>query len=164
MRRLVPLLAAAMLLPGCALDGTQPGTPLTVTRITPEAPTTSSYSGLHDPVRSAVFDEEAYLELWTRAYSGHEPTLPPPEVDFAHEFVVFTALGEHSTGGYGIEVTRVTSRRGHVDVQLVRTAPGKGCVVTAAMSQPLDVVRVARPRAGELDVRFTESLMVRDCR
>jgi hypothetical protein len=164
MHRIVPILAAAVLLSGCPLNGTNPGAPLTVTRITPEAPSSSVTTGLHDPVRSAVFDAQAFGELWTRAYSGRSPAIPPPAVDFTREFVVFTALGEHSTGGYGIEVARATGRGGHVDVQVVTSTPGKGCVVTAMMTQPLDVVRVARPRAGELDVRFTDELQVRDCK
>jgi hypothetical protein len=163
MHRIAPLFAAAVLLSGCPLDGSRPGTPLAVTRITPEAPATTATSGLHDPMRTAVYDAKALGELWTRAYSGRAPVPPPPAVDFASEFVVVTALGEHSSGGYGIEVARATARGGTVDVRVVTSAPGKGCMVTAMMTQPLDMVRVARPRPGDLNVNFVEELKVRDC-
>jgi len=163
MHRIISILAGAVLLSGCPLDKTNPGTPLATTRITPEAPATSATTGLHDPVRSAVFDAKTFSELWTRAYSGRAPNDAMPAVDFTTEFVVFTALGEHATGGYSIAVGQATARGSHVDVKVVTTTPGKGCMVSAMMTQPLDVVRIARPRAGELDVSFKDELQVHDC-
>ena len=159
MKRFAPLLA--LLLAGCASG---PGAPLAVTRVTPEAPQASATSGLHDYARLAVFDARTFGELWTRAYSDRTPAPPAPALDFAREFALVVALGEHATGGYGIEVAQVTARGGHIDVQVLTTTPGKGCIVSAAMTQPLDIVRVPRSRAGELDVHFADTLVVRDCR
>lgn len=161
MKHWVPLLAAGLALAGCASG---PRTPLTATRVTPEAPQASTTSGLHDYARLAVFDARTFDELWTRAYSERTPPPPAPAIDFGREFALVVALGEHATGGYGIEIANVTARGGRIDAQVVTSTPGKGCVVAALMTQPLDVVRVPRPRAGELDVHFTDTLVVRDCR
>lgn len=161
MQKCIPLLAAALALAGCASG---PATPLTATRVTPEAPQASTTSGLHDYARVAVFDARTFGEQWTRAYSDRMPPPPAPAIDFAREFVLVAALGEHATGGYRIEIASVTARGGRIEARVVTSTPGKGCVVAAMMTQPLDVVRVPRPRAGELDVRFADTLVVRDCR
>jgi len=43
------------------------------------------------------------------------------------------------------------------------TTPGKGCPVTLAMTQPADIVKLKRPSAGTVRVRFEERVVSTDC-
>lgn len=45
---------------------------------------------------------------WTRFYAQHNPGQPTPRVDFNRQTVVAVLAGERATGGYTIEVPRVT--------------------------------------------------------
>ena len=164
MSRTLPVLVVAVVLAsGCPSDGTRPGAPIDVTRITPEAPNTVGYSGLKDPLRQAIFDAATFAGVWSQAFAGRSPAPAVPAVDFATEFVVVAALGEHPTGGYMIEVAGALADAGGVLVGIRATAPGKGCPVTLAFTQPLDIVKIKRPSAGAVPVRFEEKLVSTDC-
>lgn len=164
MSRSLPLIAAAVLLfSGCPSDGTRPGVPIDVTRITPEAPSTVFYSQLKDPLRTAVFDAATFEEIWKRAFAGRDPVPAPPQVDFTTHFVVVAALGERSSGGYAIEVSGAMREHDGVVVGVLSTSPGKGCSVSLAMTQPLDVVMIKRPASGPVPVRFEEKFATRNC-
>jgi hypothetical protein len=154
--------AAALLLgTGCMENGMNPGTPLEVTRITPDGAAVYS-SGMVEPLRTAVFDKAKFAEYWSQAFANRNPAPALPEVDFSREFVVVAALGERSSGGFAIEVSGADGEKG-VEVQIATTAPGKNCVVSLAMTQPVDFVKVARPTSGPTPVTFVEKTTVRDC-
>jgi hypothetical protein len=165
MNQALPLLAvtAVLLVGGCPSDGTRPGTPIDVTRITPDAPSLVYHSQLGDPLRTAIFDAATFTETWNRAFASRDPLPEVPAVDFATEFVVVAALGERSSGGYAIEVAGAVSEANGVVVGIKATAPGKGCPVSLALTQPLDIVKLKRPSPGSLPVRFEERLVSTDC-
>lgn len=163
MNRTLPIAAAALLLTSCPHNSTRPGAPIDVTRITPEAPSAVYYSGLREAQRTAVYDQATFAQVWEHAFKNREPLPPLPDVDFASEFVIVAALGERATGGFSIAVTRASSEGEAVAAEVVTTTPGKDCVVTMAMSQPLDIVRLPRPAAGSVPVRFVEKVVAEDC-
>lgn len=164
MNRVLPLMAVAtFLLTGCPSDGLRPGRDLDVTRITPNAPATLTMSGYQEPMRLAVFDAATFAEVWGRAFAFQDPVPKPPDVDFATEFVVAAALGGRATGGYAIEVVGAREEDGGVVVALVTTSPGKGCPVTLATTQPLDIVKVKRPGRADPHLSFAEKQVVTNC-
>ena len=134
-----------------------PDDPIALERITPTAPQIAYYSSLGKPERLLVRDEATFLDVWTRAFG---PDAPPPRVDFTHERVIVAALGERASGGFGIEVKNAAVEAGELVVDVTSTSPGRDCVVTLALTQPVDMVRV-RARAGS--ARFREQSLVRDC-
>lgn len=154
-------LAGLLLMAGCMQDGTSPGGPLEVTSLNPGG-TAVYHSGMLEPLRTAVFDEAKFAEYWNQAFGANNPALELPKVDFSREFVVVAALGERSTGGYIIEVASAEGTRG-VEVKVMTTAPGKGCAVTLAMTQPVDFVKITRPTSGATPVTFVEQAVVRNC-
>lgn len=163
MSRVLPLMAVAtFLLTGCPGDSLSPGRALDVTRLTPGG-TPVHYSGLSDPLRLAVFDAPTFADAWGRAFANHDPKPPVPEVDFETDFVVVVALGERSSGGYAIEVAGAREEGGGVVIGILATSPGKGCPVTLAMTQPLDIVKVKRPSPGTPTASFTEKQVVTNC-
>lgn len=163
MNRVLPLMAVAtFLLTGCPDDSLSPGRALDFTRITPHSNSVHS-SGLSDPLRLAVFDAPAFAEVWGRAFANHDPKPPVPEVDFTTDFVVVVALGERSSGGYAIEVAGARAEGSGVVIGVLATSPGKGCPVTLAMTQPLDIVKVKRPGPADPLASFVEKQAVTNC-
>ncbi len=163
MNRTLPILFAAVLLTSCPHNGLRPGAPIDLTRITPGAPARVYYSGLRDAGRTAVFDAATFETVWQHAFKGLDPAPPVPAVDFSREFVIVAALGERSSGGYAIDVTGAALQGNVVVADVLTTSPGKTCVVTRALSQPLDIVKLPLPASGRPEVSFLEQSVVRDC-
>ena len=150
---------APLALPGLALPGLALGQPLP-----PGQPLSqdlqlvtlhhSAHSGIATP-RTAVIDDMAALRAF---FAGTSVDLgPQPRVDFSTEQVLVAAMGTQPTGGYGIEITRVTLMNGgftggraFVEVSERRPAPGQ--FVTMALTSPIHVVRVPR---GAIAYHFT---------
>lgn len=150
---------AGLALAGC-IDRSAPPVPddpIALERITPGAPQIAYYSSLGKPERILVRDQATFADVWTRAFG---PDVPPPRVDFLHERVIVAALGERTSGGYGIEIKSAAVEAGELVVEVTSTSPGRDCVVTLALTQPVDMVRL-RVRSGS--ARFREQSLVRDC-
>jgi hypothetical protein len=151
---LAGLATLSLLLPGCLDDHTRVIGPLPIERLTPLGG--ANYSGLAGSLRVVVRDPVDFAELWKRAW----PERPVPSVDFATRTVLAVAMGERATGGYSIEVAAVTAENGRL-VALVRSiAPGPGCAVTMALTQPVDFVSVP---ARAVTVRFDERHAATSC-
>jgi hypothetical protein len=54
------------------------------------------------------------------------------------------ALGTRPTGGFGVKVRSVSTQGDRLEVVVLETCPPQGAMVTAALTQPVEVVRVAR--------------------
>jgi hypothetical protein len=88
------------------------------------------------------------------------PAPDPPRVEFEREMLIVVALGERPTGGYGIVVDSAETRPDGLFVTVRTIAPGKGCMLTQALTQPVDIARVPR---HEGQVGFEDHAEVRDC-
>jgi hypothetical protein len=138
-----------------------PGTELAVTRLPASARPFGSFSGLRQPVRTVVRTNDAWTEMWTAIQQGTDPVPPVPAIDFGREMVIIVAMGEQRSTGYGVTIERVSEAGdGGIDAIVRTRRPGNGCVVGAALTQPLDIVRVPR-RDGA--VRFWEQSETIDC-
>lgn len=157
-------LSLALALSGCVSSGSgrvtgPPGT-VEFTRITREAPSVSHNTGLLAPTRMLISDAATLADVWGRAYGGIQPAPELPSVDFTSERVLLAALGERSSGGYGIEFTRLAIEGGELVAEVRSTSPGKFCAVSTALTQPVDIVKFPRTDAT---VRFVESKAIADC-
>lgn len=82
-------------------------------------------------------------------------------MDLSRNLIIAVASGERSTGGHDIAVQRVSRTGGELRIEVLETSPGQGCVTTAALSQPVDVVMV--PAAGVTGWSFIDGVAVRAC-
>jgi hypothetical protein len=98
-----------------------------------------SQSGITAPERLVIGDDSSYARFWSTLAVGGER----PPVDFTRDVVVAVAGGQRSTGGYSIAVDQVTRSGAGVSVDVVQTTPGAGCIMSQALTQPVDVVVVA---------------------
>jgi len=165
MKILVSLaLLAALALSGCVSSSsghlTAPPVSIAVTRITPTAPAILYYSGLTSSARLVIADQASLEAVWGRIFAGVVPPPPVPSVDFTRERVLVAALGQRPTGGFGIQLERADLDDSEVIVNVLSTSPGRLCVVSQAVTQPVDIVMIP---AGQAPVRFEESSAIVDC-
>jgi hypothetical protein len=120
-----------------------------------------AYSGFHAPAQSVIADSASWSTAWERLYDGVRPKPPRPTVDFTTEVVVLAALGARPSGGYSIWIDSIVTFEAGAKVYVTALAPGSGCGVTLAFSQPVHLVRAVRPATPTL---FEERSVDGDCR
>ena len=152
------LVAAALAWP--ALSDHWAGEPLPIGRFRSEPAGYTAYSGIDDSMRVVIADATSWRLYWQRVHARVSPVPPLPAVDFARDMVILAALGTRRSGGYGVRVDSAYDAGEFVEVVVWRSAPGAGCLVTAAFTQPVDVVRIP---SRKVPVRFRERATVEPC-
>jgi hypothetical protein len=113
-------------------------------------------SGIRGSRRLVIKDSATWSQFWSELGAGVQP-----QMDFGRDLVIAVASGERSSGGHDIVVQRVARSGGELRIEVLETAPGKNCMSTAAMTQPVDVVVV--PAAGVTGWSFIDRAATRDC-
>ena len=113
-------------------------------------------SGIKGARQLVIRDPATWSQFWSELGAGVRP-----QVDFGRDLVIAVASGERSSGGHDIEVQRVTRSGGELRIEVLRTSPGKDCMSTAALTQPVDVVMV--PAAGVTGWSFIDRAATRAC-
>jgi hypothetical protein len=113
-------------------------------------------SGIKGARQLVIRDSVTWSQFWSELGAGVRP-----QVDFGRDLVIAVASGERSSGGHDIEVQRVTRSGGDLRIEVLRTSPGKDCMTTAALTQPVDVVLV--PAAGVTGWSFVDRAATRAC-
>jgi len=115
-----------------------------------DVPVQKRWSGAYCGIRTAgqhvIHDAEAWKDLWGQINRVRRPAPAPPKVDFEKHMAVAMFLGQRNTGGYSIRITAVRDTGQEVVVQVKRTSPPPGAMVTMALTQPYDVVTIAKTR------------------
>lgn len=125
------------------LDPIPSGPPVPMTRLRAEPYSYTFYSGLTSVERLVIRDAATWQAVWNRIHSNRTPVPALPEVDFSREMMVVAAMGERSTGGYGILLQRANEDpAGGIVVSVLSTSPGRSCVVTLAFTAPVDIARL----------------------
>jgi len=120
----------------------------------------ASYSGFSESDRLVVRDSAHWAGVWATAFARQTPVPPLPAVDFARDMVVVAALGARPGGGHDIAIEGVAPEVGGAAVFVATTAPGDDCVTTAAITEPVVMLRVGAV-AGP--IRFHERAVTRSC-
>ncbi len=150
---------------GC-LDASSPpfGAPAFGTRVAVDSPVPVAheyYSGLGDPARLVIADSATWAAIWAQVYAALQPRPSLPAVDFRTEQVLLAALGQRNTGAYDIRIDSVVRFTLGSVAYVTTTAPGRNCVTTQALTQPVELVRLAPPPVAP--VAFAQRAVVRDC-
>lgn len=128
-------LLGLVLTAGCAanLTETRNGAPLA------RQVTASSHCGLTVPGLVYLSDRTDVQKL--ARVPGQTLTFGNLEqLDFSREHLVVVALGQKPTGGYGATLADSTIRSGDLVLTLTIQQPGKGTMVTQALTTPCTVV------------------------
>jgi len=105
-----------------------------------------------------IQDANQLSELW-----GYVQATPGsvPSVDFSKEEVFAIFDGTHTTGGYRIQVDRITEENGSRIVHVLRTSPGEGCVTASAVTSPFQIIAVPK---STLPLTHVDEMVTQDCR
>lgn len=117
-------------------------------------------SGLREPRNLVVRDAPAWAAMWRRITAAHGAPPPPPAIDFGREMLLIAAMGTQPSGGYRIRIERVLDQGGRLEAHVVRISPGPRCGAIAALTHPIDIVRVA---ASPRPVSWLERDEMTDC-
>lgn len=117
-------------------------------------------SGVTVRDRMVVSDPTSWSKVWLNVVMSHSPTPPVPPANFDRETIVIVAMGQRSTGGYIISIDSAAVAGDTVTLVVTERSPGRTCGTTAALSSPVAIARIFRPRAT---IRFDERTAVTDC-
>ncbi len=85
---------------------------------------------------------------WDDFWSRHQGNLIPPpalpQVDFSSEMVIAVVDQIEPSGGYRFEITGIEEIEGRLVVRVSKAIPGPDCIVTAVITQPYHIVRMAK--------------------
>jgi len=104
------------------------------------------------PKLTVVRDAATLRSLW------HGET--PPSIDFEKDFVVFLFAGQKNTGGWSIEVRRVSTKGKFAIVDAHVQGPPRGGMVTQALTSPY--AAIAFPKSSATRVRWVDGTRVVD--
>lgn len=118
------------------------------------------YSGIGSSAATVIGNDADWRAIWSKytANQGNPPA--PPAIDFSRYEVVVAALGERTSGGYDMTISRIASTNDYLYVELTARHPGPTCGVTAALTQPVDMVRIPREHRP---VMFIEKAVQTNC-
>jgi hypothetical protein len=119
-----------------------------------------SYSGVDDAQRVVLRTADGWTGFWEQVYSVLSPQPDAPAIDFGGTMVIAAAAGTRPSGGYSIDIEGIHVDAGAYYVVVRETAPGPGCITTAAITAP--VVAVALP-SSDAEVVFVERKTIHDC-
>jgi hypothetical protein len=140
-------------------SGQPPG--MSLARFPEPTPTYFRYtSAIREPRTLVVRSQAEWVGQWARITANRGPLPAAPAVDWSREMLLMAAMGSRPTGGYAITIDRVIETSRTLDVYIVRSSPGSRCGVTAALTSPVDIVRVAR---SNKDVRWYPRDVVNEC-
>lgn|GEM_PF-4693952 len=172
---LIPLTVAAALIAGCSVsrlpdaprevvferqvelpERPENSTPVAVSDTTPTEPVDIEIEVLHkadfNPRGSDVGKSFRALqtpEVYANELARHSVETPKP-VDFRSSQVLASSLGEKTTGGYAVSVTKITETNANMVVTVVQSIPGPGCITTQAASHPYEFVVIPSRKPIEI--------------
>ncbi len=155
MSRTFASLALLALVGGCSSQSSEPGTPITLRRLS-----SSPFSGYSEPKRLVVRDSATWADVWEQMWKRQSPGPDLPAIDFGSEMVLVAALGESPSSGYGIVIDSAHATVDQLNVSVRIVSPGTGCGVLTMVTQPVDVVSVSRL---DLPVQFVEHRETQKC-
>lgn len=96
------------------------------------------------PQLFAIRRESEWEQFWPRLQANLTPTPELPAVDFSREIVIAAVDRTEPSGGYRFEITAIEEAGGALEVHVSKGVPGQDCAVTAVITQPYHIVRLAR--------------------
>jgi hypothetical protein len=113
---------------------------------------------MSDRANYEIQNQEQLKELWGYVQGNPDSV---PSIDFTKQEVLAVFDGTHSTGGYHIDISKITEANGTRTVQVVRTAPGANCTSNQGLTGPYQVVIVP---ASTLPLTHVDTSVTQDCK
>jgi hypothetical protein len=110
----------------------------------------TGYNSRHEGGRALqlITNQAEWERAWETIGRGSPGTMP--EVNFNTRAVVLAHQGRKPTGGYGISVAAIRREGATLVVRVNEQSPGKGDIVTDALTSPFVAVSIPRPPDGTI--------------
>jgi PrcB C-terminal len=118
-------------------------------------------SGLYQERLLAIRSHPEWQGQWRRITARQGDPPPLPEVDFPSEMLLIAAAGPKPSGGYRVVIDKVIEQPGELLAFVRFVSPGRGCGAIAAVTSPVDIVRLP---ASDKNVRWVIERQSADCR
>lgn len=82
---------------------------------------------------------------------------PLKRIEFEREHIILVALGQKSTGGYGVTLSSSKIRNGTLDLTVAVTEPAPGTLVTQALTTPCAVIAVTAEGWSDIQISRSEN-------
>ena len=115
------------------------------------------FSGITEPRDQLITSETEWARVWAAIYSNRTPVPVRPEINFAREALVLSALGTSPGINNLIEGVRIFERG--VVARVVKERYSERCLVLTAIGQPVHVVRIQKPQGDVVKVESRESVI-----
>ena len=115
------------------------------------------FSGITRPTEQLITTDAEWATIWAAIYSNRTPAPARPEINFAREALVLSALGTSPGINNLIEGVRIFERG--VVVRVVKERYSERCLVLTAVGQPVHVVRIQKPQGDVVKVESRESVI-----
>ncbi|MEN9626713.1 MAG: hypothetical protein RL557_1041 [archaeon] len=112
-------------------------------------------SSLDDRTFKVIKTDKELRKLWQDMFPG----VRVPHVDFGDNMVLAALMGEKSTGGYSIQITKIVNDD-DVEVTVKETSPDSDCIVTQATTQPYHLIVMKK---SSKDVDFNIKKVTMNC-
>jgi len=101
-------------------------------------------TGVDDRRFQLITDRQQLTSIWAQAHATQLQPPSTPRVDFSRETLIAIFLGQQRSGGYGVEVVRVSEEGGELYLDVRFTEPAAGAITSQALTSPWTLVRVLR--------------------
>ncbi len=99
---------------------------------------------LEQPQVFTLDTEDQWADFWSRHNAIVTPQPALPAVDFSRDMVIAVVDRTEPSGGFRLEITDIEDAAGRLVVRVSKTIPGSDCIVTAVITQPFHLVRMAK--------------------
>ncbi|MGH7773412.1 MAG: protease complex subunit PrcB family protein [Candidatus Binatia bacterium] len=103
-----------------------------------------NFSGVREALQIVIRTQGEWDDLWKRHSSNQAGPTPTPSINFATEMVVGLFVGEKSTGGYEVEITRAERRNSRLYLYYLEKSPPRDAMVIQVLTQPYHLVKIPR--------------------
>lgn len=114
-------------------------------------------TGVEEERWELLGSQDELRTLW-RQLHGSQLTVPPtPDVDFTRNSVLALLAGSKASGGYGVELVRVTDQKGDLYADVRLREPAADEFTTQAFTSPWLLARILRPGVQAVWLRDADS-------
>ncbi|HEY3659452.1 MAG TPA: protease complex subunit PrcB family protein [Steroidobacteraceae bacterium] len=119
-------------------------------------------SDIHATLLQRIRSQRDWQTLWNAMGVRATRAEPAPPVDFSREQLIAFFAGDQRSGGVEVTVQGIAAAADRLILTVRLSLPGAGCVVTSALSQPYQIVRIDRS-LSERPMEFHYEIEKRDC-
>lgn len=109
---------------------------------------------------SAIKTKEDFTALLAELDQHSLPQDRIDAIDFSKEMVVIANFGQKPSGGYEIEIKKVSENEKNVLVNVTETTPGENCMTTSILTSPFHLVTVPR---SDKEITFIAEYKTNTC-